>query len=59
MRSAGSDVVIVDAIRRGERPGVGGIDDAEAFAAIPRGWRGGVATDRIEVIGPIARDRGT
>jgi len=57
MQDAGSEVIIVDAIRRGERPGVGGVDSAEAFAAVPRGWRGGVATDRIEVIGPLAAER--
>lgn len=57
MQRADSEVIIVDAIRRGEKPGVGGVDDAEAFAAIPRGWRGGVATDRIEVIGPLAAER--
>jgi glycerophosphoryl diester phosphodiesterase len=57
MQQAGSEVIIVDAIRRGETPGVGGVDDAEAFAAIPRDWRGGVATDRIEVIGPLAAER--
>lgn len=57
MRRADSEVIIVDAIRRGEKPGVGGIDDAEAFAAVPLNWRGGVATDRIEVIGPLAAER--
>jgi glycerophosphoryl diester phosphodiesterase len=57
MQSAGSEVYIVDAIRRGERAGLNGVDDAEAFAAVPRGWRGGVATDRIEVIGPLAAER--
>ncbi|HYD88722.1 MAG TPA: glycerophosphodiester phosphodiesterase family protein [Vitreimonas sp.] len=57
MQTAGSEVFIVDAIRRGERPGVGGIDDADTFATIPRGWRGGVVTDRIELIGPLAARR--
>lgn len=57
MQDAGSEVIIVAPIRRGERPGVNGVDTPEAFAAVPRGWRGGVATDRIEVIGPLAAER--
>jgi glycerophosphoryl diester phosphodiesterase len=57
MQRAGSEVYVVDAIHRGERPGVGGVDDAETFATVPNGWRGGVATDRIEVIAPLAAER--
>jgi glycerophosphoryl diester phosphodiesterase len=57
MQSADTEVMIVGPIRRGERLGVGGVDDAAAFAAVPRDWRGGVVTDRIEVIGPLARER--
>jgi glycerophosphoryl diester phosphodiesterase len=57
MQNAGSEVIIVDAIRRGETPGVGGVDDAAGFAHVPPDWRGGVATDRIEVIGPLAAAR--
>lgn len=58
MQDAGSEVVIAGPIRRGERLGVNGVDDAEAFASVPQNWRGGVVTDRIEVIGPlVARQR--
>jgi glycerophosphoryl diester phosphodiesterase len=57
MQGAGSEVIIVDAIRFGETPDVGGIDNDAALHAVPAGWRGGVATDRIEVIGPLARER--
>ncbi len=57
MRAANTEVILVAPLRRGERPGVGGIDDAETFAAIPNDWRGGVATDRIEIIGPLAAER--
>jgi glycerophosphoryl diester phosphodiesterase len=57
MQDANTEVIMVDALRRGERPGIGGIDSAEAFAHVPRDWRGGVATDRIEVIGPLAAER--
>jgi glycerophosphoryl diester phosphodiesterase len=34
-----------------------GVDDATSFAQVPHGWRGGVATDRIETIGPLAAER--
>jgi glycerophosphoryl diester phosphodiesterase len=57
MQSANTEVYIVDAIHRGERPGVGGIDDEAALAQVPRDWRGGVTTDRIEVVGPLVGRR--
>lgn len=57
MRSVNTDVIMVAPLARGERPGVGGIDDAATFATVPANWRGGVATDRIEVIGPLAAER--
>lgn len=57
MQNANTEVIIIDAIKRGETPGVGGVDDAEGFAHVPSDWRGGVATDRIEIIGPLAQDR--
>lgn len=57
MQSVDTEVMIVGPIRRGERPGIGGIDDAQTFASVPREWRGGVVTDRIELIGPLAAER--
>ncbi len=57
MRAVNTEVVLVAPLNRRERAGVGGIDDAETFASIPRDWRGGVATDRIEVIGPLAEEQ--
>ncbi|MBN8607789.1 MAG: glycerophosphodiester phosphodiesterase [Caulobacterales bacterium] len=57
MERAGSQVIIVGPINRDERPGVGGVDDAAAFAHVPAGWRGGVATDRIEIIAPLVAER--
>lgn len=57
MQAAGSDVYIAGPLRRGERPGVGGIDDAESLSRIPRGWRGGLTTDRIEIVGPLVSRR--
>ena len=47
--------MIVGPIRRGERPGIGGVDDADTSASVPRDWRGVVVTDRIELIGPLRR----
>jgi glycerophosphoryl diester phosphodiesterase len=57
MQQAGSEVIIVDAIRFGETAGVGGIDNEAALRSVPADWRGGVATDRIEVIGPLSQER--
>jgi glycerophosphoryl diester phosphodiesterase len=57
MQGANTEVMIVGPIRSGERPGVGGVDDPETFASVPRDWRGWVVTDRIEVIGPLAEER--
>jgi glycerophosphoryl diester phosphodiesterase len=59
MRTANTDVFIVGPIRDGERPGIGGIDDAETFEQVPADWHGGVVTDRIEIIGPLAAERGS
>jgi glycerophosphoryl diester phosphodiesterase len=38
-------------------PAVTGIDTLEDLAQLPSGWRGGVVTDRIEVIGPALKPR--
>lgn len=56
MQDAGSEVVITGPIQSGGRMSLNGVDDAETFRGIPRNWRGGVLTDRIEVIGPLTRD---
>ncbi len=57
MQRANTDVVLVGPINPRGRVGMVGIDDAEALSAIPRAWRGGVATDRIEIVGPLAGER--
>lgn len=57
MRAAGSEVYIAGAVHRGERLGINGIDDAATFARVPRNWRGGVVTDHIETVGPLAAQR--
>lgn len=56
MQNAGTDVVLVGPIEGG-RLSLMGIDDAEGFARVPASWRGGAATDRIEIIGPLAAER--
>lgn len=57
MQRANTDVVLIAPINPGEHAGMVGVDDASTFATVPRDWRGGVATDRIEVIGPLAAER--
>jgi glycerophosphoryl diester phosphodiesterase len=58
MQRANTEVMIVGPIRRGARPGINGIDGADAFAGVPHDWRGGIVTDRIEVIAPLVAERG-
>jgi glycerophosphoryl diester phosphodiesterase len=57
MQANNTEVYISDDVPFGERLGINGVDDAEAFARLPRDWRGGVATDRIEVIAPLVAAR--
>ncbi len=57
MRSADSEVYLAGPVPFGQRPVFTGLDDAAAFARLPRGWRGGVSTDAIEIIGPLAAKR--
>lgn len=57
MQDANTEVVITGPIPSGGRMGMYGIDTPEDYARIPRNWRGGVGTDAIEVIGPLATSR--
>lgn len=57
MRAAGSDVIITGVFTRGDG-GVGGIDSAEDWGAIPAGFPGFVWTNRIEKAGAFARESG-
>ncbi|MES1200492.1 MAG: glycerophosphodiester phosphodiesterase family protein [Pseudomonadota bacterium] len=58
MQSVDTEVYVAAPVRRGEHPGIGGLDDATAFNAnVPPDWRGGVSTDAIEIIGPLAKPR--
>jgi len=38
---------------KGRALGMKGVDDASTVAMILASWRGGVATDRVEVTGPL------
>ncbi len=53
MQDAGSEVYLSGPAPLGQRPRFTGIDDAAALARIPAGWRGGVSTDAVEVVGPL------
>lgn len=58
MQSAGTEVYIAGDLKLRGRQGLGGLDDPARLAALPRGWKGGVSTDRIERIGPLLRPGG-
>lgn len=53
MQAAGTRIFLTGPHRGGDS--AAGIDDAETFARLPRPFAGGVWTNRIEVIGPLAR----
>lgn len=55
MRAAGSDVFVTGNFSAGD-PGTSGIDDATSLAAIPKGFAGGIWTNRIDRIGPAVRE---
>lgn len=52
MQKANTEVVLLGPLK-GRSLGMNGVDDAATVAQIPTSWRGGVATDRIEVSGPL------
>jgi glycerophosphoryl diester phosphodiesterase len=52
MRAANSEVIVYPGIGTGAR----GIDTIEQFEALPQDYRGGLWTNRIERIGPLARN---
>ncbi|WP_274628383.1 glycerophosphodiester phosphodiesterase family protein [Arvimicrobium flavum] len=54
MRGAGSDIILLGPYGAGD-PGTAGIDSAEEFARVPAAFDGYVWTNRIELIGPLAR----
>jgi len=56
MQGANSEVWLGSGVK-GKVMSLQGVDDAEAVAAVPKGWGGGVQTDRIEVVGPLLRSQ--
>ncbi len=54
MRGAGTEVFVAGAYARGDA-GSSGIDSAEDYRALPQPFDGGIWTNRIDVIGPLAR----
>ena len=55
MQSVGTEVYVAGDLRLQGRQGLGGLDDPARLRRLPRGWKGGVSTDRIERIGPVLR----
>jgi glycerophosphoryl diester phosphodiesterase len=56
MQSAGSEVILLGPYGAGD-PGTSGIDTAEQLAEVPDSFAGYIWTNKIETIGPLARDR--
>jgi glycerophosphoryl diester phosphodiesterase len=54
MQRAGSQVYVSGAVDLKNRS-MEGLDDPQKLARLPKGWRGGIATDKVEVIGPAWR----
>lgn len=54
MRDAGSEIVLLGPYAGGD-PGAAGIDSEEDFARVPAGFDGYVWTNKIELIGPLAK----
>lgn len=56
LREAGTEVILLGPFEMGD-PGTSGIDTLEQLAQVPDGFSGYLWTNRIEVIGPLARAR--
>ncbi len=54
MRGAGTDVFVAGPYGSGDA-GTRGIDDAAGYRALPANYDGGIWTNRIDLIGPLAR----
>ncbi|HEY8573286.1 glycerophosphodiester phosphodiesterase family protein [Phenylobacterium sp.] len=55
MQKAGAEVYIAGDAQLTGRQSLHGLDDPERAKKIPRGWKGGVSTDRVELIGPVLK----
>jgi glycerophosphoryl diester phosphodiesterase len=56
MRRAGTQVFVTGPYAAGD-PGTSGIDDAASYRALPANYDGGIWTNRIDLIGAMARSR--
>lgn len=56
MEAAGTDVYLIAPVDP-HNPGLGGIDTPEQLAKLGDGFRGGISTDRIDIIGPLLKRR--
>ena len=54
MRRSGTDVFVTGAYGKGD-PGTRGVDDETVFAQLPKSYIGGIWTNRIDRIAPLAR----
>jgi glycerophosphoryl diester phosphodiesterase len=57
MQKAGAEVYIAGDAQLAGRQSLHGLDDPARLKNLPRGWKGGVSTDRIELIGPVLKPR--
>ena len=56
LRQAGSEVILLGPYSSGD-PGTAGIDTPELLAQMPDNFAGYIWTNKIETIGPLARER--
>lgn len=56
LRQAGSEVILLGPYSSGD-PGTAGIDTPELLAQVPDNFAGYIWTNKIETIGPLARER--
>lgn len=57
MQGADTDVYVGGELRLKPRQSILGLDDPAQLARLPKAWRGGVSTERIDVIGPALAGR--
>jgi glycerophosphoryl diester phosphodiesterase len=57
MQQAGAEVYIAGDAQLTGRQTLHGLDDPARLKTLPKGWKGGVSTDRIDLIGPVLKPR--
>lgn len=55
MQDAGAEVYIAGDAQFTGRQMLHGVDDPAQARKIPRGWKGGVSTDRVDLVGPVLK----